>query len=120
MEDKIKDVPSPDLQPGGAGSDNAAVREASGFAEKNLDEVSREKEYGRKDQFRDHASWAAIGILWLITAATALALIFLAWHFLAPTSLHWLTDWQLTAVKAYIFSGAVVAAITGYMRKHLE
>ena len=121
MAEQRKNVPGPEtLSHEVLGEDDSAISEASAIAEQNLDEISQAKEHGRKERFRDHASRGAVLILWLLMGATAIAIFAVAWHFLAPAKWSWLDEAQLTAVKTYVFSGAVIAAISGYMRKYLD
>ena len=119
MPSEKKLVPGPEAFPRGEGATDAdAESEAAAIAAGNLEEVSQRKEHGRRERFRDHAAIGAIAIFWLVILATCLSIVALAIHFLTPWG--WLDPNQLTALKTYVFSGAVVAAITGYIRKYLH
>ena len=119
MADEKKDVPGPDdLGPPSAVDEGAATSEAAAIAAGKLDVKAKVSEHGRRERFRDHAADGAVFILWLLMITTAVAIFAVAWHILTPWS--WLDKDQLVAVKAYIFSGAVIAAIGGYVRKYLD
>jgi hypothetical protein len=114
-----REVPGPNpTDLGASSSDDAAIREAGAIGNRRLDQESQEKEHERREFLRDHASLGSVILLWLIIMATAGAILSVAIQYLTPFG--WLSDEQLSAVQAYVFSGAVVTAIGGYMRKYLD
>ena len=114
-----KNVPGPESL-GDPSSDNdaAAVSEAAGFADRNLDEISKVNEHGRREKFLDHMSSGAIVILWVLMGITLFSIIAVGWHYLTPWP--WLSEAQLTGLRTYVFSGAVVAAVGGYLRRYID
>lgn len=119
--DNLKNVPGPESFPAqDAGDEKAAESEAEAFAAGNLDTISQRNEHSRRELFRDVISYGAMGIYGVLILATAAAIFAVGWHFLMPKEWGWLDPTQLVAVKTYVFSGAVVAAISGYMRRYLD
>ncbi|NBC95015.1 MAG: hypothetical protein GVY27_01525 [Deinococcus-Thermus bacterium] len=114
-----KVVPGPDDVDGaGQTADTEAYKEASAFASGRLDEVSERKEHDRRERFRDNASIGGVVILWLLMSSTAFAIVALAVEYLTPWG--WLAPNQLNAVQTSVFSGAVITAVGGYLRRYLD
>ncbi len=62
----------------------------------------------------------------VVVGMVILALLFfvsigiVAWHYLAPSNLHWLSEDQITKVQSIIFSGGVGAIISSIAQKHIS
>ena len=53
-------------------------------------------------------------VIYLVIVAT----IALAWHYVFPEWLGWLTKSQKNALQTFLFSGAVTGSVLGYFRQH--
>lgn len=119
METSKKVVPGPDSASDVIGAkDSSAEDEALAFGRRDLDAISKKNEHGRRERFRNHIAKGAVVILWTLMSATVFAIFTVAWHYLMPWP--WLEEEQLVGVRAYVFSGAVVAALGGYFRRYAE
>lgn len=118
MADEIKDVPGPEvLGEAGGAEDAAADSEAVAIAAGNLKEISERNEHTRRESFLDQLAIGASSIFWLLIATTAFSIFAVAVHNL--TAWAWLTEKQLAAVETFIFSGAVLAALGGYVSRYM-
>ena len=81
--------------------DETAKQEATEVASGNYDE----NENKRNDQLRWHVHIAMLCGVWLVTGLVCVAIFAVAFDYLTPWG--WLADSQLTAVKTFLFSGAV-------------
>lgn len=107
-------VPSPNIKnKNDWANDDIALKE-----DKNWESIEEVKE-------QNDIRWlSAYGIV-LVTITYVFALIFLlalltwAWHYLSPTSLHWLDVVQLTKIQSVLFSGGMGAIISGIVRTQI-
>ena len=120
MPEKKKTVPGPEaLAPEeGTTDDGEAEKESAAITAGKLDLVAQQKEHGRRERFRDNVSLGALAIVWTWMVAIMVSIIAVGFHYLTPWG--WLKPEQLPAVQTFVFSSAVVAAITGYIRKYLD
>lgn len=102
-----------------ARNDERAQKEAAGFAAGTLEEASRRAEHGRSEQLRTHIHRAVLCGVWLGCVLFVLALLIVAWHYLAPERFGWLSADQLGIVKTFLFSGALVTAGGNYFGKRV-
>lgn len=118
------EVPGPSELPARAqessGRDGKAEAEAAGFANKNLAEIANTKEHGRREQFRDHLAKGCLALLWLAIGLVGFAIVALGFHALTPEKWAWLSDGQLSKVQTFLFSGAIIGAANGYLRRNLS
>ena len=94
-------------------SDENAKKEAAEVASGRYDE----NESARTDQLRHHVHLVMLVGIWSILILIGIFAV--AWHYLAPKQWKWLSQKQLTAIKTFIFSGAVTGAGSGYFRTGL-
>jgi hypothetical protein len=52
--------------------------------------------------------------------ASAIALVFVAWHYLMPAKWAWLSDAQLSTIVTFLSSGAVTGAASRYLTIRLS
>ena len=98
--------------------DNLAETEAA-VLDARIDISKRAQEHLRGEKFRNLFAW---GMRFLIRTAfvmTVGAVIAFGWHHLMPEKWLWLSNNQLTAIKTFLFSSAVVGVILSYMQKRL-
>jgi hypothetical protein len=96
--------------------DNAARIEAAQVASGDYDE----NESARSDQLRHHVHLAMLAGIWLMFGLIAISVLAVAWHYLVPERYEWLSEPQLTALKTFIFSGAVTGAGNRYFSSRLS
>lgn len=109
---KVPQPSPPDKQGIGA---PAAEEEKALAARHNLDRLA--KEYHRDERFRD-LFWN--GVAWFVRTiifVTIVIVLVVAWHNLAPDDLCWLSVDQLDRLMAYLFSGAVISAVSSQIQK---
>lgn len=99
--------------------DGKAVAEAKAYADQSLEKAAKEAEHTRREQFRDHLAFGALIVLWILMASVGLTVLALAWHYITPERWCWLTEGQLAKLQTFIFSGALIGAISGYTRRYL-
>lgn len=95
--------------------DAAARTEAAEVASGKYDE----NELKRSDQLRHHVHFAMLCGIWFMFALIVISIIAVAWHYLLPERWEWLSESQLTAIKTFIFSGAVTGAGNKYFSSRL-
>lgn len=87
-----------------------------------------QKEWSRLDELRErNDGWwlTAYGVV-LVAITVTFSFLFLVtlviWsiHYLAPDSLTWLSDQQLSKVQSVLFSGGMGAIITSVVRKQID
>ena len=79
-------------------------------------------EYNRNEKLRNIWAWCVIAFVVVSAAVLIIAVLSVAWHYLAPAQWSWLNDAQLHSVRSFLFSGAVVGAVgfvSSYLRKRL-
>lgn len=107
---RITEPPPPE-----ATSDQAAIDEAAEVASGKYDE----NESARTDQLRQHVHIAVLIAIWVALALVLIALFAISWHYLMPAKWAWLDTDQLTAIKTFIFSGAITGLGNRYLGSRL-
>ena len=83
-----------------------------------IDLEEKTNKHRRAEKFRDLFSR---GIQWLIRIVIfvmVVTLLVVAWHHLTPAHWHWLTTDQLADLRTFIFSGAVISAVTTHIQRY--
>lgn len=98
---------------------------ASVAAEK--EEASWDNESALKEQEKLNKIWLTktIGLIVpcvVIIFSLLFIFSFVSWslHFLLPEYFHWLKEYQLSKIQSIIFSGAMGAIVSSYIRKHVS
>jgi hypothetical protein len=113
----IINIPSPSpTTPKLAADKGLSSKEATAFAEGDLDKKAAETKHGRDERFRDHLSNARIGIFWLLVIAFMGMLLVLLIHWITPWC--FLTSSQLDTIKT-IIGTALASKIFAEQSKHL-
>ena len=119
MTGDARRVPQSDIFTSEAPDEERALSENRAVETEDLERSTRRNEHRRRERLRD---WLAAGVLCLIVlmaAITALAIGALGWHYLAPAAWAWLSEEQLKAVRTFIFSGAVISAVSTHVTRHV-
>lgn len=85
------------------------------------EEISLLKEIGQLLRDEGTRNVVAAGLRRLVNVVIYLVIIAtvaLAWHYVFPEWLGWLTDSQKNALQTFLFSGAVTGSVLGYFRQH--
>ena len=99
-------------------SNSAAGQEEESF-KRQLDIEKETNRHRRSERTRNLFSE---GMLWLVRSlifVTVTAVLVTAWHHLAPSNMHWLSDEQLADIRTFLFSGAVISAATSHLQRNL-
>lgn len=75
-------------------------------------------DHARRQSGKDIISQGLDGIARVILTIVILTLVAVAWHFLLPTWLSWLTTEQLNGLIRFLLSSIVVGAVSSYFRQH--
>lgn len=111
-------VPDPDVLGYNPGKAELAETEAAAL-DANIDISKRAQEHLREEKFRDlfaRSMRVLIGATFVMTVGAVIAF---GWHYLMPEQRHWLSNDQLTAIKTFLFSSAVVGLMLSYLQKRL-
>lgn len=63
-------------------------------------------------------AWGSWGLMIVIFVSIIATVITLTWHILAPWD--WLDPEELSTLKNFVLSGAIVGLGTSYLRKYLD
>ena len=111
--DESRKVPSPhDLGISLDSSDPKAKKE-------QLELEQQSNRHRRTESFRDWLSRGILGIVIVAVGVIIVAILLTAWHNMAPECWRWLKSDDLQNLYSFLFSGAVVSAITLHLRRHL-
>jgi hypothetical protein len=58
-------------------------------------------------------------LIWLFLLLFVVAILVVTWHYLLPERLCWLSEPQLTAIKTFLFSGAVASVAGRYLSNRI-
>ena len=99
--------------------DKRAAFEAIGFAEGDLEQRSREREFDRTETLRDHVHTLSVCGIWTAGFLFIAAVIVTSCHFLAPPRYTWLSPDQLHILISVVASGTVTGAVRGYLSRRV-
>ena len=88
--------------------------------QRKLDSDEKRQEHHRREELR---AVFARGVRWLVVLAfilLGLALLVVTWHYLAPSSLHWVEDDDLSTVRTVLFSGTLFGFLGLYVRDRVS
>lgn len=98
--------------------DGSATKEAESLANETLEQEAKKNEHQRKEKFKQHFSWAALGVFWIVAVSLILILLFWVWHLITPMYLHFLTEIQVNKLQDILFSVIATKVIQEYFRKN--
>lgn len=114
-------IPSPNKLNYPSSADDLARQEAEAVASGNLEQQNLEKQrnaHRRGERFRELFSLGMYSLFGTIIVIINISVAFVAWHYLTPEEWAWLSDSQLHQLSTFIFSGAVIGAISSYVQRH--
>ena len=112
-------VPQSDIFTSDAPDEEQSLSENQAAESGDLERSTRRNEHRRRERLRDWLAAGVLGLIALVIAVTAVAIGALGWHYLAPTVWAWLSEEQLKAVRTFIFSGAVISAVSTHVTRHV-
>ena len=119
MTGDARQVPRPGIFASEAPGEERAFSEKHAVELGNLERSTKRNEHRRRERLRDWLAAGVPGLIVLMAAITALAIMALGWHYLAPAVWAWLSEGQLKAVRTFIFSGAVISAVSTHVTRHV-
>ncbi len=94
---------------------------ATADAEKERRELeSVESQHSRDQRTRKVVGWGMDAIIIMILLVVASALGCLGWHMLAPENWRWLSDDDISDIKSFMLSGALVSVAMNYFHKFIQ
>ena len=97
-------------------ADPRAEGEISALKAQALSAESQRNEHNRNEKLRNVVAWGVSILLLVIFCLAVIALLILAWHYLGPESLKWMSDENLSLVSTILSSGAISAFLGHYVR----
>lgn len=100
-----------------------ALEQIPGDSRADTDEWNKEAEeqrrqFERDQEAKDIVSRSLQGVIRVISNVAVLAIAAVAWHYILPSSLSWLSESQLTGLLRFLLSGLVVGSVSTYFRQH--
>ena len=86
---------------------------------KDIEHEGETNKFRRSEKFRD-LFWG--GMRWLvgtIIVMTITVVVVVAFHHLVPESWSWLTKDQLSDLRIFLFSAAVISTVTSHLQRNL-
>ena len=100
--------------------DTQSIAEARRLEErKGIEHEEETNKFRRSEKFRN-LFWG--GMQWLagtIIAMTIIVVVVVAFHHLVPDSWSWLTKDQLSDLRTFLFSAAVISTVTSHLQRNL-
>lgn len=84
-----------------------------------LDLERESNAHEREEQIRTLMGYGILCLMASVFFIAVVAVFVFAWHYLMPPSCHWLPETQLTALRTFIFSGAVSGLVSSYFQRHV-
>lgn len=116
MESSIPPIP-PERTPE---RDAQAQQEVKALEQRELDATERRQEHQRREVLRTVFARCVGYIVALMFFLIAVALVVVAWHYLAPSAWHWMDDEALGTVSTVLFSGTLYVFLGLYVRDRVS
>ena len=100
-------------------ADPRAEGEMNAFKKQELSAESQRNEHNRNEKLRNELAWIVRRLLAVIFILVVIALLILAWHYLGPENLKWMSDENLGIVSAILSSGTISALLVHYVRNRI-
>lgn len=100
-----------------AGSRDLAERESVAYAAGTLEDIEKQNQHARREEFRKHFGYAVIFLLWFSFTVVLIAGINWSYHLLAPESWHFLAPSQVDRIQNILF-GSVISGLFAVMSKN--
>ena len=86
---------------------------------KNINMGRRTRAHDRAEQLRDMYGSGLNWIVRIMVLVLIMAIVIVAWHYLAPERLRWLAEDDLSDLLSFLFSGAVISAVSLHIQRNL-
>lgn len=117
MESSIPPI-SPEQTPE---NDTQALEEVKALEQqKQLEATERRQEHQRREVLRTVFARGVGYIVAILFLLIAVALVVVAWHYLAPAAWHWMDDEALGTVSTVLFSGTLYVFLGLYVRDRVS
>lgn len=100
--------------------DAQAQDEVEALEKKDLEATERRQEHQRREVLRTVLARGVGYIVALMFLLIAVALVAVAWHYLAPAAWHWMDDEALSTVSTVLFSGTLYVFLGLYVRDRVS
>ena len=84
----------------------------------SLDQEKLASAHKRSERLLDILSLGINGFVAVILILLIVVTLVIGVHYLTPECWHWLSDDQLTALKTFVFSGAIIGNVVLYLQRH--
>ena len=114
-------IPSPSKLNYPSRPDDLATKEEEAVASGSLETQNLEKQrnaHRRGERFRELFSLGMQLLFGTIILITIIAVLVVAWHHLTPEKYAWLSEDQLQQIRTFLFSGAVISAVSSHIQRH--
>ena len=115
-QQRLPDLPPP--PPEGV-ADSMAATEATGFANADLESLTRAADHRRSELAKTHVVNCALGLFWVMAFLFGTGTLILAWHILAPPRVCWLDADQLGVLKGLVGGVILSSGVQALGRKYL-
>lgn len=86
---------------------------------KGLDRDKTQREHDREQDARDIVNESVRKIIQVISYVIIISIAAVAWHFILPEWLGWLTEYQLSSLLKFLLSSIVVSSVSSFYRHYL-
>lgn len=100
--------------------DAQAQEEVEALEQKELEATARRQEHQRREGLRTVFATGVGYIVALMFLLIAVALVIVAWHYLAPATWHWMDEEALGTVTTVLFSGTLYVFLGLYVRDRVS
>ncbi|MFC4311667.1 hypothetical protein ACFPN2_21445 [Steroidobacter flavus] len=114
---QLPELPPP---PSEAEVDSLAAKEANAFANETLERRTREADHRRSERAKSIVVNAMLALFLMTCVLFALGVVGLAWHFLAPASMCWMSPDQLGALKGLVAGVILSGGVQALSKKYLS
>lgn len=97
----------------------AIKEEFAALQQQELDASSRKNEHVRKEKLRDVVSVGVLCLAILVFILVAVALVCVAWHYLAPETHRWMSERKVEVVSSILVSGPIFVLLSTYVRDRI-
>ena len=109
-------IPSPNKLNYPSSANDRAEKEEEAVARRNLEK--QHNAHRRGERFREIFSTGMQSLFVTMIAITIIAVLVVAWHHLTPEKYAWLSEDQLQQIRTFLFSGAVISAVSSHIQRH--
>lgn len=86
---------------------------------KDLDRDKTQREHHREQDARDVVNESVRRIIEVISYVIIISIAAVAWHFILPEWLGWLTKDQLSSLLKFLLSSIIVSSVSSFYRHYL-